>query len=253
MLFGLTNAPASFQQWMNEILSDYLDIFGVTYLDDILVFSSDEETQQKYVRAVLTRVRDTGLTLKASKCEFHAMETEDLGYVILPEGLRMDEEKIRTIRDWKEPTNVKGVQSFLGFANFDRRFIRDYSKITTPLSSLTRKDKLWEWGDKQQEAFETLKGAMITEPLLQHFDPEQPVTIETDASDYAIGAICSQPDVKGILHPVAYYSRKLKDRERNYDIYDKELLVIVDALRKWDTYCKTTGPKITILTNHKNL
>jgi len=165
----------------------------------------------------------------------------------------MDEEKIRTIKEWKEPTNVKGIQSFLGFANFYRRFIRDYSKITTPLSSLTRKEKGWEWSDKQQEAFETLKKAMITEPILQHFDPEQPVTIETDASDYTIGAICSPPDEKGILHPVAYYSRKLKDPERNYDIHDKELLAIVDALRKWDTYCKTTGPKITILTDHKNL
>jgi len=129
---------------MNEILSDYLDIFCMAYLDDILVFSSDEETQRKHVGAVITRVRNTGLTLKASKCEFHAMETEYLGYVISPERLRMDEEKIRTIRDRKEPTNVKGVQSFLGFTNFYRRFIRDYSKITTPLSSLTRKDKLWE-------------------------------------------------------------------------------------------------------------
>jgi len=183
MPFGHTKAPASFQRWMKEILSDYLDIFCVAYLDNILVFSPDEETHRKHFRAVLTQVRDTGQTLKASKCEFHAMGTEYLGYVISPEGLRMDEEKIRTIRDWKEPTNIKGVQSFLGFANFYRRFIRDYSKITMPLSSLTRKDKLWEWGDKQQEAFETLKGAMITEPILQHFDPEQPVTIETDASD----------------------------------------------------------------------
>jgi len=94
---------------------------------------------------------------------------------------------------------------------------------------------------------------MITEPILQQFDLEQPVTIETDASDYTIGAICSQPDAKGVLHPVAYYSRKLKDPVRNYDIYDKELLAIVDALRKSDTYCKTKGPKITILTDHKNL
>jgi len=133
----------------------------------------------------------------------------------------MDEEKIRTIKEWKEPTNVKGIQSFLGFANFYRCFIRDYSKIMTPLSSLPRKEKGWKWSDKQQEAFETLKKAIMTEPILQHFDPERPVTIETDASDYAIAAICSQPDEKGILHPVAYYSRKIKDPERNYDIHDK--------------------------------
>jgi len=165
----------------------------------------------------------------------------------------MDEEKIQTIKDWKEPTNVKGIQSILGFVNFYRWFIKDYSKITTPLSSLTRKEKVWEWGDKQQEAFETLKEAMTTEPILQHFDPERPVTIETDASDYAIGAIYSQPDEKGILHPIAYYSRKLKDPECNYDIHDKELLAIMDALCKWDTYCKTTEPKIMILMDHKNL
>jgi len=123
----------------------------------------------------------------------------------------------------------------------------------TPLSSLSRKEKVWEWGDKQQEAFETLKKAMITEPILQHFDSEQPITIETDASDYAIGAICLQPDEKGILHPIAYYPRKLKDPEHNYNIHDKELLAIVDALRKWDIYCKTTEPKIIILTDYKNL
>jgi len=253
MPFRLTNAPASFQRWINEILSEYLDIFCVTYLDDILIFSQNLKDHRRHVRTILRRVEETGLTLKASKCEFHTTETEYLGYVISPKELRMDEEKIRTIKEWKEPTNVKGIQSFLGFANFYRRFIRDYSKITTPLSSLTRKEKEWEWGDKQQGAFDTLKTAMITEPILQHFNPERAVTIETDASDYAIGAKCSQPDNNGILHPVAYYSRKLKDLERNYDIHDKELLAIVDALRKWDTYCKTTGPKITILTNHKNL
>jgi len=94
---------------------------------------------------------------------------------------------------------------------------------------------------------------MTTEPIQQHFDPERPVTIETDTSDYAIGAISSQHNEKGILNPIAYYSRKLKDPERNYDIHDKELLLIVDVLYKWDTYCETTGPKITILTDHKNL
>jgi hypothetical protein len=94
---------------------------------------------------------------------------------------------------------------------------------------------------------------MMTEPILQHFDPVKPVTIETDASDYAIGAVCSQSDEYGVLHPVAYYSRKLKDAERNYDIHDQELLVIIDALRKWDTYCNTMRPRIEILTDHKNL
>jgi len=101
----------------------------------------------------------------------------------------------------------------------------------------------WEWGDKQQVAFDTLKTAMMIEPILQHFDPERPVKIKTDASDYTIGAICSQPDDKRILHPVVYYSRKLKDPERNYDIHDKELLAIIDALRKWDPIVKQQDQK----------
>jgi len=202
----------------------------MAYLDDILIFSENLEDNRKHIQTILERVKETGLTLKASKCEFHTTEIEYLGYVISPQSLCMDEEKIQRIKEWKEPTCIKVIQSFLGFANFYRRFIQDYSQITTPLTCLTRKEVDWEWGDEQQMAFEILKTAMVTEPILQHFDLERPVTIETDASDYAIGAICSQPNDNGILHPVAYYSQKLKDPEHNYDIHDKELLVIVDAL-----------------------
>jgi hypothetical protein len=116
--FGLTNVPASFQRWMNEILSEYLDIFRMVYLDDIFIFSQNLKDHRKHVRAILERVKETGLTLKPSKCAFHTTETEYLGYVISPQGLCMDEEKIRTIKEWKELTNIKGIQSFLGFANF---------------------------------------------------------------------------------------------------------------------------------------
>jgi len=204
--FGLTNMPASFQRWVNEILSEYLYIFCVAYLDDILIFSQCLEDNREHVRTILKQVKETGLILKASKCEFHTMETEYLGYMISPQGLRMDEEKIQMIKEWKEPTNIKGIQSFLGFANFYRRFTQDYSQITTPLTRLKRKEIDWKWGDEQQTACEMLKPAMVTEPILQHFDPERPVTIEMNASDYTIRAISSQPDDNGILHPVAYYS-----------------------------------------------
>jgi len=171
---------------MKEILSEYLDIFCVAYLDYILIFSQNLEDHRKHVRTILKRVKETGLTLKASKCEFHTKEIEYLGYVISPQGLRMDEEKIRMIKEWKEPTNIKGIQSFLGFPNFYRRFIQDYSRITTPLTRLTRKEVDWESGDEQQMAFETLKTAMVTEPILQHFDLQRPITIKMDASDYGV-------------------------------------------------------------------
>ena len=144
MPFGLTNAPALFQRWMNEFLSEYLNIFWVAYLDDILIFSQNLEDHRKQVRTILERVKETGMTLKASKCEFHTTEIEYLGYVISPQGLHMDEEKIRMIKEWKEPTSIKGIQSFLEFANFYRRFIQDYSWITTPLTCLTRKEVDWE-------------------------------------------------------------------------------------------------------------
>jgi hypothetical protein len=172
MPFGLTNAPVSFQRWMNEVLNDYLDICCIAYLDDILIYSDSMEEHRKHVRMVLRRLRDVGLTLKPSKCEFHTERTEYLGYIISPTGLQMDPEKINTVKEWREPVNVKGIQSFLGFANFYRWFIHDFSKITTPLTRLTKKQVPWEWNDATQQAFKQLKAAMISQPILQHFDPD---------------------------------------------------------------------------------
>jgi hypothetical protein len=123
ILFGLTNAPASFQRWMNEVLSDYLDIFCIAYLDDILIYSDNIKQYQQHMKMILERVEEVGLKLKASKCKFHTDRMEYLGYIILPSSIQMDLEKVRAVAEWREPTNVKGVQSFLGFANFYRRFI----------------------------------------------------------------------------------------------------------------------------------
>jgi hypothetical protein len=206
MPFGLTNVLASFQQWMNKVLSDYLDVFCITYLNDILIYSDNLEQYRQHIRRILERVEEVRLMLKASKCEFHTDRMEYLGYIISPTGMSMDPEKVRAMAEWREPTNVKGVQSFLGFANFYRRFIQDFSKITTPLTKLTRKDIPWEWGNAAQSAFEQLKQEMISQLILQHFDPARPLILETDALDYAIGAICSQPDNTGILHPLGYFS-----------------------------------------------
>jgi hypothetical protein len=123
MLFGLTNTPALFQRWMNEVLSDYLDIFCIAYLDDILIYSDDIERHQKYIKMILKRVEEVGLILKALKCEFHTNRTEYLSYIITPMGISIDLEKVKVVEEWWEPTNIKGVQSFLGFGNFYRRFI----------------------------------------------------------------------------------------------------------------------------------
>jgi hypothetical protein len=123
MPFGLTNAPGSFQCWMNEVLSDYLDIFCIAYLQDMLIYSDNLTQYHKHVKLILERIKELGLTLKASKCEFHIYRTEYLGYIIAPTGISIDPEKVNAIEEWKEPMNIKGVQSFLGFTNFYRRFL----------------------------------------------------------------------------------------------------------------------------------
>jgi hypothetical protein len=140
MPFGLTNALASFQQWMNEVLSDYLDIFCIAYLNDILIYSDNLKQYCQHVRRILERVEEVGLMLKALKYEFHTDRMEYLGYIISPTGMSMDLEKVKAMVQWRQPTNVKQVQSFLGFANFYRRFIQDFYKIMTALTKLTRKD-----------------------------------------------------------------------------------------------------------------
>jgi hypothetical protein len=166
MPFGLTNAPASFQRWMNEVLRDYLDVFCIAYLHDILIYSDNIEQHRQHVKMILERVEEVGLKLKASKCEFHTDRMEYLGYIILPSGIQMDLEKVRAVAEWREPTDMKGVQSFRGFANFYRRFIRDFSKITAPLTRLTRKDTPWGWDDAAQSAFKQFKQAMVSELIL---------------------------------------------------------------------------------------
>ena len=156
MPFGLTNAPAQFQAHMQTIFSDLLDISVVIYLDDILIFSKKLEEHQAIVREVLRQLQQHGLYAKASKCQFHCSSVEFLGLIVSGNGLKMCPDKVQAIRDWPTLKSVKEVQAFLGFANFYWRFIEDYSKITVPLTKLTRKNELFEWTNSTQVTFEEL-------------------------------------------------------------------------------------------------
>ena len=253
MPFGLTNAPAVFQHMMNHIFREYLDHFVVIYLDDILVFSSSMEEHTRHVRLILTKLREHGLYAKSEKCEFDRTSVEFLGYVISPPGITMDPRKVATIHDWPIPTRLKEVQSFLGFANFYRRFIDRFSTIVQPLISLTRKDVPFVWTAATQHAFDALKQAFMSAPVLVHPDPAKPFQVETDASDFALGAILSQLDDDGTLHPVAYYSRKFSASEINYPVYDKELAAIISAFAEWRPYLAGAQHRIQVVTDHKNL
>jgi hypothetical protein len=253
MPFGLMNAPAVFQQFVNDIFADMLDISVVLYLDDILIYSDNMEDHKKHVQEVLHRLRHHGLYCTLSKSEFHKDTVEFLEYVLSPNGLSMSEKKIRTILDWPVPRKVKDIQSFLGFANFYRRFIQGYSNITVPLTRLTRAKVPWNFDEKCMKAFEALKKAFTTAPILTHWIPNRPIMVETDASDYAIAAILSIQLDDSLYHPVAFLSRTLHKAELNYDIHDKELLAIFEAFTWWRHYLEGTSIPIDVVTDHKNL
>ena len=253
MPFGLTNAPATFQAFINNVLREYLDDCVVVYLDDILIFSKSLEDHRRHVHMVLKKLDEADLRVAPDKSFFERQEVEFLGFIVKPNEIRMDPEKIKSIQTWPTPKTVKDIQSFLGFGNFYRRFIKGYSAITNPLTALTRKEVPFEWKEPQQQAFDTLKERFTTEPVLVTFDPAKSITIETDASDYAIGACLSQPDENDKLHPVAFYSRTMSPAEMNYDIHDKELLAIVIAFQQWKVYLEGSRHQVSVLTDHKNL
>jgi hypothetical protein len=254
MPFGLTNAPSIFQQFMNNIFHDMVDVCVVIYLDDILIFSDNEEEHVHQVQEVLRRLEENDLHLKPSKCEFHTEMVEYLGVLVSPKGVAMDPKKVEVIRRWKEPTCLKELQSFLGFANFYRRFIDNYSGIVKPLTALTSKNVQFKWTEKCQQVFDLLKAAFTEAPILRHFDPTLPIILESDASDYAIAAIISQPHPEtGEIHPVAFHARSMGSAELNYDIYDKEMLAIVESFKQWRAYLEGARHTVQVYTDHNNL
>jgi hypothetical protein len=233
MLFGLTNAPASFQQFINDVLWPYLDIFITAYLDNILIYSDNLDEYHIYIQKVLQALSDADLHLKPEKCEFHWQEVKYLGFIISMDGTKMDPMKVTTIQEWPTLINVKDVQSCLGFANFYRHFIRGYSAIVVCLTHVTIRNTTFVWDTACTDSFATLKHAYTTTPILHHFDYDREAIIETDASDYVSASILSQYHNEGILHPVAFFSKKHSLAECNYEIYNKELMAIVRAFEEW--------------------
>jgi hypothetical protein len=254
MTFGLCNAPATFQTIMQEIFEDLIDDGHIiVYLDDILIYHDSLPKLNAITHEVLQRFIKWDLYLKPEKCSFAKETIEYLGFLVFHGHINMDPEKVSGIMKWPIPANVKKVQSFLGFCNFYRRFIQDYSTIARPLFDLTRKDVPFIWGHAQQRAYDTLLKAFTTAPLLALPDPGKPYRLITDASDFAAGAILEQPDALNRWHPVAYYSKSLQPAERNYEIHNKELLAIILALENFRHYLEGHAAPIEIWTDHGNL
>jgi hypothetical protein len=260
MFFGLTNSPSTFQEMMNVIYKEVINEHarrGTTiqiYMDDIAIATTG--TLQDHidaVRDILRMAEQHDLYFKLSKCTFHASSIDYLGVIIEKGMTRMDPVKIAGIKNWPIPTKVKDVRSFLGFCNFYRPFIRGFAHLARPLNELTRKDTEWSWEDQQQKAFDELKKRVTTEPVLAHPILTDPFKLEVDASGFAMGAVLLQKKEDGKKHPIAYYSKTLSAAERNYDVYDLELLAIVNAMDHWRPYLAGSPHKVIIYSDHQNL
>ena len=223
------------------------------YLDDILIYLNNMSEHHRHVKEVLKRLRKAGLYAKAEKCEFHSESVEYLGYILSLSGLTMSDDKVKIIQDWLEPKKVKDIQSFLGFANFYRRFIFNYSDIVIPLTRLTRKDIPWKFDSSCQDAFNSLKKAFTSAPILTHWIPNAQLIVETDALDYALAAILSIVNEDNEVHPVAFHSCTFTAAELNYNTYDKKLLTIFETFKIWQYYLESLAYPIDIIMDYKNL
>jgi hypothetical protein len=198
-------------------------------------------------------MREAGLQLDIDKSEFEVQTTKYLGFVIeAGKGIRMDPDKIEAITSWESPTSVKGVRSFLGFANFCRTFIKNYSDLALPLTQLTHKNTPFQWTERHEQAFQRLKEMFTTGPILVQFDPDTETVVETDSSGWCIGGTLLQLQPNGMFHPCGFYSKKNSPAECNYEIYDKEMLAIVRCLENWESDLRSVK-EFQVRTDHKNL
>jgi len=253
MFFGLTNSPATFQTMMNAIFRDEINSGKVfIYMDDVLVFTEDLEEHRRIVGKVLAKFDENQLFLNPDKCTFKANEIEYLGLIISKDQVRMDPVKVEVVKEWPVPKNKKEVQQFLAFVNFYQRFIEGYSTVAKPLTELTGKLE-WKWEQRQADAFNNIRSCVSSAPILAMPNDDGKYRVEADSSDYATGAILSQEQAHGKWKPVAFLSKTLSETERNYQIYDKEMLAVMRALSEWRQYLLGAKQVFEIWTDHKNL
>ncbi|GJT07290.1 putative reverse transcriptase domain-containing protein [Tanacetum coccineum] len=246
MPFGLTNAPAVFMDLMNRVCKPYLDKFVIVFIDDILIYSNNKEEHERHLKIILELLKNEQLYAKFSKCDFWLESVQFLGHVIDNKGVHVDPAKVEAIRNWSAPTTPKEVRQFLGLAGYYRRFIEGFSLISKPLTKLTEKNKKYEWGTDEDEAFQTLKQKLCSAPILALPEGTENFVVYCDASHKGFGAVLMQRE-----KVIAYASRQLKKHEENYTTHDLELGAVVFALRLWRHYLY--GTKCTVYTDHKSL
>lgn len=256
MPFGLANAPACFQCFIQWVLREYIDIFCFVYLDDILIFSETETEHAEHIEKILAALSEHKLTASADKCEFFKKEVVFLGFVISTEGISMDPKKLSTLAEWPYPKNIADLRKFLGFSNFYRRFIPRFSHVVACLTDLTGAKVDFELGlrkERTRAAFKRLRELFSSAPFLLHFDFTKARVIQVDASAYAVSGILSQHSEDGELRPVAYYSKKFSPTEHRWQVHDQELGAIVFCFQEWRAWLMGSKEPVVVLSDHANL
>jgi hypothetical protein len=246
MSFGLTNAPAYYMYLMNSVFMPELDKFVVVFIDDILVYSKNEEEHVGHLHVVLQRLREHRLYAKLSKCDFWLKEIKLLGHTISQAGIAVDPDKVQEVMNWKPPTTVCQIQSFLGLTGYYRRFIPAFSRIVKPITELLKKEAKFVWSQKCEDAFHALRQHLTTTPVLAQPDNSKPFDVYCDASGTGLGCVLMQDN-----RVITYASRALRPHEQNYPTHDLELAAVVYALKMWRHYLM--GTHCNIFTDHKSL
>ena len=249
LAYGVHSATGIFQRQMEKKFKGIPSV--VIRIDDILVTGINDTEHLKNLRRVLEILKNSGLRLKLSKCEFFKDEVIYLGHRISKEGVSPVEEKVQAVRDAPTPRNVSELKSFLGLFNFYHRYVSNAAEILEPLHYLLRKNIKWTWGETQQNAFVKIKESLCSSRILVHYDPTKDLILACDASPYGLGVVLSHRMEDGSERPISYASRSLTTAERNYSQIQREALSIIYGTTKFHQYCY--GRPFEIVTDHKPL
>ena len=250
MPFGLSNSGASFQRLMGHVLRGLEFRFALIYIDDIIIFSKSVEEHLFHLEEVFRRLRDANVKLNPKKCSFVKQRVEYLGHVVTPDGISPNPDKIKVVQEFPTPTNLKQLRNFLGLANYYRRFVRGFSHVASPLNALTKKGVPFIWTESCAIAFDKLKRALVTAPILAYPNFQEPFLLFVDASATGIGFTLAQlQDGKEVV--IAYNGRGLNQAEQKYSTTEREALALVEGIKKFQPYLHNR--KFTVITDHSSL
>lgn len=247
--YGVASAPGIFQKIMETILAGIPGV--VCFLDDILITGENNEVHTERLYEVCSRLKANGLTVSKKKCEFFCTSVEYLGYILSEEGLSTSPSKVSAIEKAPTPTNVTQLKAFLGMVNYYGKYVPHLSTIAAPLYNLLKRDAIFEWSARCEQAFKLIKSKFVSAPILAHYDPSLPVSLATDSSSYSLGCVLSQAQRDGSERPICYASRTLSRAEIGYSVIDKEALGIIYGVKRFNQYLY--GRKFTLITDHKPL